>query len=183
MTRSDHASGTDRVAEIAAGLDVDIVVNIQGDLPLLDPEVPDALVEALRADPTASITTPAVAITSAEELADSSTVKVVCSPTGDALYFSRAAIPYDRDHPGAFGQARHHIGIYAYRRETLLHLASLQPSRLEGIEKLEQLRALENGIPIRIVPVDGAPLEVDTERDLERARAECRKPGHGQRQA
>ena len=168
MTAAHHESGSDRIAEVVRDLDCDIVVNVQGDLPLLDPRMVDALVEALRRDEGVGMATVAVAIRNTDELEDPAIVKVVCDRRGRALYFSRAAIPHDRDQPGTVGGALYHVGLYAYRRETLLQFAELRPTALERKEKLEQLRALENGIGIAVVTCDGAPpLAVDTPRDLE----------------
>ena len=167
MTRADHPSGSDRIAEVAEGLDCGIIVNVQGDLPLLDPSLVDELVEMLRSDPAVGLATVAVPIESAEEYANPSVVKVVCSTAGHALYFSRASIPHDRSEPGSFGLAMRHVGIYAYRRETLLRFAKMAPTPLERTETLEQLRALENGITIGVVRrPHGVPIEVDTPEDL-----------------
>ncbi len=171
MTDPHHPSGSDRVAEVARGLACSIVVNIQGDLPLLDPDLVDRLVAELRADSQLGIATIAVPIRSEAELVDPSVVKVVRSRSGRALYFSRAPIPLVRDEPRSYANALHHIGLYAYRRDALLRFASLEPTPLERIEKLEQLRALENGVAIGVVVHDGPPpLEVDTAADLEAAR-------------
>jgi len=171
MTDPRHQSGSDRIAEVARTLDCDVVVNVQGDLPLLDPNLIDRLVATLGASEDLAIATVAVKVHDAEELANPSMVKVVCDRRSRALYFSRAAIPYDRDEPGAFAGALHHIGLYAYRRDALLRFAALEPTRLEQIEKLEQLRALENGMSIGVVVYDGPPpMEVDTAEDLARAR-------------
>ena len=168
MTSAHHESGSDRIAEVVRDLDCDIVVNVQGDLPLLDSRMVDALVEALKRDDGVGMATVAVAIRSTDELEDPAIVKVVCDRRGRALYFSRAPIPYDRDEPGTVGGALYHVGLYAYRRETLLQFAELAPTALERKEKLEQLRALENGIGIAVVTCDGAPpMAVDTPRDLE----------------
>ena len=171
MTSALHASGSDRVAEVAAATECEIVVNVQGDLPLLDPRWIDLLVERMVSDPTIGIATPAVPVRSREELLDPNVVKVVADAGGRALYFSRAPIPFHRDDTQGFGGALHHVGLYAYRRATLLRFAELSPARFEQIEKLEQLRALENGIGIGVVVIDDRPpLEVDTLADLERAR-------------
>jgi 3-deoxy-manno-octulosonate cytidylyltransferase (CMP-KDO synthetase) len=171
MTEVEHESGSDRVAEVARTLDCDIVVNVQGDIPLLDPRMIDALVAALDRDPDAGIATAAVAVRSTDELDDPSIVKVVCDLRGRALYFSRAPIPWERDAPGSVNAALHHVGLYAYRRDVLLRFAELEPTPLERTEKLEQLRALENGIPIAVVACDGAPPHaVDTPNDLEAVR-------------
>ena len=171
MTAADHESGSDRIAEVAHDLDCGIVVNVQGDLPLLDPRMIDSLVQRLREDDGVEIATAAVAIRNSNELEDPSVVKVVCDVRGRALYFSRAPIPFDRDLPGSLAGALHHVGLYAYRRETLLRFAELAPTPLERKEKLEQLRALENGIGIAVVACDGAPpLAVDTQKDLDAVR-------------
>jgi len=171
MTSPLHTSGSDRVAEVAAASDCEIVVNVQGDLPLLEPRWIDLLVERMTADPSIGMATVAVPVRSREELLDPNVVKVVCDTGGKALYFSRAQIPFHRDDATEFAGALHHVGLYAYRRETLLRFAGLAPTRLEQTEKLEQLRALENGIGIGVVVIDARPpLEVDTPADLERAR-------------
>jgi len=171
MTSPLHASGSDRVAEVAAATDCDIVVNVQGDLPLLDPRWIDLLVERMAVDPTIGMATVAVPVRSRAELLDPNVVKVVVDGESRALYFSRAPIPFHRDDDTAFAGALHHVGLYAYRRATLLRFAALPPTRLEQTEKLEQLRALENGIGIGVVVIDDRPpLEVDTPADLERAR-------------
>lgn len=171
MTRPDHASGSDRVAEVAEASDEALVVNVQGDLPLLNPAWIDAIVTRLLNDSTVDIATPAVRIRSRAELEDPNAVKVVADRRGHALYFSRAPVPCHRDDAGSFEGALHHIGIYAYRRDALFRFASAPPTPLETTEKLEQLRALENGIGIGVVVVeDQPPLEVDTQADLDRAR-------------
>jgi 3-deoxy-manno-octulosonate cytidylyltransferase (CMP-KDO synthetase) len=171
MTAADHESGSDRIAEVARTLDCAIIVNVQGDLPLIDPKMIDRLVEALRNDETVGIATVAVPIRNTDELDNPAIVKVVCDVRGYALYFSRAPIPMERDAPGHVKGALHHVGIYAYRRETLLRFSELAATPLERKEKLEQLRALENGIRIAVVACDGAPpLAVDTQSDLETVR-------------
>ncbi len=192
MTDPGHCSGSDRVAEVARALDHDIIVNVQGDLPLLDPAMVDSLVERLRRDPGCELATMAVPINDPREMADPSVVKLVCRADGRALYFSRAAIPFSRDAAagnsaagnsaagnsaagnsaaGSQATALHHVGLYAYRREALLRFSQLAPTALERSEKLEQLRALEHGMDIAVVvAAGGAPLEVDTPADLKRAR-------------
>ena len=171
MTAREHESGTDRIGEVAESIDCEIVVNVQGDLPLLDPAMVDALVKVLRAQPEVGMATVAVRIRNSDELDDPSVVKVVRNLRGHALYFSRACIPHDRERPGELTGALHHVGLYAYRRETLLELANLDPTPLERTEKLEQLRALENGIGIAVVVCDGAPpIAVDTQSDVVAAR-------------
>lgn len=171
MTDPAHASGSDRVAEVASKTDCDIVINVQGDLPLLDPAWIDLLVERMESDADIEIGTLAVPVRSLEELRDPAAVKVVVDAAGRALYFSRSPIPFHRDREDDFEGALHHVGIYAYRREALMRFARLEATRLERTEKLEQLRALENGIGIGVVVVDDRPpLEVDTFADLQRAR-------------
>lgn len=175
LTKSDHPSGTDRVAEVAARLDCDAVVNIQGDEPLIDPAVIDAVAEALtRRD----MTTAAVPIKDPAELENPNVVKVVTSATGRALYFSRRPIPCVREllgqpasaHLAAFRYLKH-LGIYGYRRHTLLTLVGLPVSALEKAEKLEQLRALENNIDIEVVVVEHDSVGVDTPADAARVEA------------
>jgi len=174
MTRADHPSGTDRLAEVAATLAADVVVNVQGDLPLLDPALVEALVARMAAEPTLPMATLAVPLHDEAAWRSPHVVKVVDDAAGRALYFSRAPIPHDRD--GARRAEEpwgwRHVGLYAYRREVLLRLAALPPGPLERRERLEQLRALEHGIPIGVVPWRSpAPIiEVDTPEDLERAR-------------
>jgi 3-deoxy-manno-octulosonate cytidylyltransferase (CMP-KDO synthetase) len=171
MTRSDHPTGTDRIAEVAAALDAEVVVNVQGDLPLLDPDMVAAAVAPMRADenlPMATLKTP---IRDRGEMDNPNVVKVVTDRAGFALYFSRSPIPFWRD--GAEGDilAYRHIGLYVYRRDFLLSFARLEPTPLERAERLEQLRALERGFRIKVVEVSDAAVEVDTMEDLERARA------------
>ena len=172
MTRPDHPSGTDRVAEVAARCDCDAVVNIQGDEPLMEPSVVDAVAGALRHSEMATAATP---LRRAEDFDNPNVVKVVVSRSGRALYFSRRTIPYLREAAGgsvsdplaAFPFLKH-LGIYGYRRETLLRLVQLPPSSLEQAERLEQLRALENDIPIAVVPVEHDSVGVDTPEDAAR---------------
>ena len=169
MTSPQHGTGTDRLAEVAAAVPCDLIVNVQGDEPLLDPAVIDAVVEPMRRDPSIQMGTAARPLRHIDELTSPSVVKVVRDGRGFALYFSRAPIPYGRD--GSSGElARVHVGLYAYRRETLLRLASLPTGRLEQLEALEQLRALENGIRILVVDTHFASAEVNTAEDLERVR-------------
>lgn len=173
MTRPDHASGSDRVYEVVLahdpGAKLDLVVNLQGDLPTLDPSLVRACLSALR-EGDADIGTIAAEIVREEERTDPNVVKVIGSPlpgggsTMRALYFTRATAPYGE------GPLYHHIGIYAYRRAALARFVSLPPSPLELREKLEQLRALEAGMRIHVGLVDTVPLGVDTPPDLERAR-------------
>ena len=178
MTSPAHRTGTDRLAEALESVEADIVVNVQGDEPLIDPEHIDAALAPLRADPAVEMATLAAPLRDAEEFFAQDVVKLVCDVRGNALYFSRSPIPCVRVGPAEHartaierGLAWRHIGLYAYRRATLLRLASLPPAALEEAEALEQLRALTNGIRIRVVPVSGTPgVAVDTPQDLERAR-------------
>ena len=181
MTRADHPSGTDRLAEVAilrAWADEDIVVNVQGDEPLIDPAIIAAVAAALAADPEAAIATAAHALASVDEAFNPNVVKVVCDAAGRALYFSRAPIPWARD---AFGERRdvlpaglamrRHVGLYAYRVGFLRRYAELAPSPLEHWEALEQLRALWHGYRIQVLDLASAPAAgVDTPEDLERVR-------------
>ncbi len=165
MTRSSHVSGTDRVAEVALTGQADVVVNIQGDEPLIDPAAIDAAILALFNDPKVVMATLKKKIEDPREIADPNVVKVVTNHAGDAIYFSRCAIPYAREEGGAWFK---HIGLYVYRRDFLLGYSRLPVGPLERAERLEQLRALENGYPIRVVETDYESLGVDTPEDLER---------------
>ena len=170
MTSSGHRSGLDRLAEVADDLTSDIVVNVQGDEPLVDPALIEAVIGALAA-PVVDIATARCPITSPGELLDPNAVKVVADRTGDALYFSRAPIPHRRDDSGrADVVGFRHVGLYAYRRSCLLALAGLDPTPLEQCEQLEQLRALESGFRIRTIEAASAPAGVDTPADLRRVR-------------
>jgi 3-deoxy-manno-octulosonate cytidylyltransferase (CMP-KDO synthetase) len=175
MTRADHVSGTDRIAEVAAALPCRAVVNLQGDEPLIEPGTIDAAVKALLDDSTVDISTICRPFTSAEEFRNPNVVKVVTNYRGDALYFSRAAIPASAPSAAPAGSApsvaRAHVGLYVYRRETLLKLAGLAAAPLEILESLEQLRALAHGFRIRVVETSHAAAGVDTEDDLERVRS------------
>lgn len=175
MTAKTHQSGTDRIAEVAGRLVADIYVNVQGDLPFIAPADLDALVAPMRTDEGIAMATLATPIASAEEWHNGNVVKVVCDGRGDALYFSRGPIPWPRDQSGPPAIARRHIGVYAYRRDFLLRFARLEPGVLEGLEKLEQLRALERGYRIRVVPSVAPSLEIDTAEDLARAREYARR--------
>jgi 3-deoxy-manno-octulosonate cytidylyltransferase (CMP-KDO synthetase) len=167
MTQSGHQTGTDRIAELARDLPCDILVNVQGDLPLVQPGMIEQVVEALTTDDTVRMATVCRRITDAADYANPNVVKVVIDLAGYALYFSRSPIPYRRDDvPRAFK----HIGMYGYRRDFLLEFAALSPTALEQAESLEQLRALEHGIRIRTVETEYDSIEVDTPDDLERVR-------------
>jgi 3-deoxy-manno-octulosonate cytidylyltransferase (CMP-KDO synthetase) len=172
LTRSDHPSGTDRVAEVARDLNAGVIINLQGDEPLIDPATIDLLAELLERDGEADMATLAVPIASAEQWRNPNCVKVVCDDAGRALYFSRSPIPFVRDgqpdftaEPPRFLQ---HLGLYAYRRPFLLRLAALPPAPLEQLEKLEQLRVLALGRGIQVGVVRQASVGVDTPEDYER---------------
>jgi 3-deoxy-manno-octulosonate cytidylyltransferase (CMP-KDO synthetase) len=168
MTRSDHPSGTDRVAEVAAGIpEAEIVVNLQGDEPEISGEALDRVVTLLEEDPQAVMSTLATPIRDRAVYLDPSCVKVVCSQNGRALYFSRSPIPYHRD-KSADPPGYLHLGLYAYRREFLLRLAIMPPSCLEQTEKLEQLRVLEAGFGIVVGFVDEPSIGIDTPEDYRR---------------
>lgn len=177
MTAASHQSGTDRIAEVAGKVPADIYVNVQGDLPFIAPADLDALAAPMRADEGIAMATLATPIGSAEEWYNPNVVKVVCDGRGDALYFSRAPIPHPREGGAPPALARRHIGVYAYRRDFLLRFAALEPGALEGLEKLEQLRALERGYRIRVVASVAPSLEIDTAEDLGRAREHVRQTG------
>jgi 3-deoxy-manno-octulosonate cytidylyltransferase (CMP-KDO synthetase) len=172
MTRPEHPSGSDRIAEVAERCDGDAVLNIQGDEPLIDPNVIDAVAKALTQNEMSTAATP---IRNPGEYDNPNVVKVVVNTAGRALYFSRRTIPYLREaasHPvpeqlAAFPFLKH-LGIYGYRRETLLRLVKFPVSPLENAEKLEQLRALENGIGIAVVKVDYDSIGVDLPEDVAR---------------
>jgi len=161
LSRAAHDCGTSRVAEVAESLpDETYFVNLQGDEPEIDPDDIDLLVRELEGSG-APMATLAAPIADPEVLSDPSVVKVVTNAAGDALYFSRAPIPFDRDGTGAFGPL-HHLGVYGFRREALLRFREIGASALERTEKLEQLRALEDGMRIRVAIVDAAPPGIDT---------------------
>jgi 3-deoxy-manno-octulosonate cytidylyltransferase (CMP-KDO synthetase) len=170
MTAPSHQSGTDRLAEVAASLDCDLVVNVQGDEPMLAPETIDAAVEPFVVTPRLEMSTLRRRITDPHEHENPNVTKVVVDQDGYALYFSRAAIPYTRPgQPAAPAWA--HIGLYVYRRDTLLRLAALPQTAMERAEALEQLRAIERGIRIKAVKTAYASIGVDTPEDLARVRA------------
>ena len=166
MTRDDHLSGTDRVAEVASQDDAELIVNIQGDEPLIDPEAIDAALLPLVHEPAILMGTLKKKIEDPRELTDPNVVKVVTDRFENALYFSRSTMPYPRG--GAAADCFKHIGLYVYRRAFLLGYSDLAVGPLETAERLEQLRALENGYKIRVVPTEYESLGVDTPEDLER---------------
>jgi 3-deoxy-manno-octulosonate cytidylyltransferase (CMP-KDO synthetase) len=179
LTKATHQSGTDRLAELVAGMDVDIVVNVQGDEPLIDPRAIDQVVAPLVADSSIQMATLYKRITHPAELMDNNVVKVVVDRGGFAMYFSRAPIPHVRDPRGGWPPLYRHIGLYAYRRNALLVLASLEPTPLERAESLEQLRALEHGIRIKAVETPYDSFSVDTPEDLEQVRRLLSAPTSG----
>ena len=171
MTRRDHRSGSDRVAEVARSLDCDLVVNVQGDEPLIAPEMIGEALAPLAADPSIPMGTLCRRIEDPADLADPNLVKVVTDRAGFALYFSRAPIPYRGAAGGAAAAcAFKHVGLYVYTRAFLLEFARLEPAPLERSESLEQLRALEHGFRIRVAETAYDSIGVDTEADLERVR-------------
>jgi 3-deoxy-manno-octulosonate cytidylyltransferase (CMP-KDO synthetase) len=163
MTSADHQSGTDRVAEVARGSDAEIVVNVQGDEPEIEPEIVDALVERLETTTADDMATAATPFPAGADVADPNLVKVVTALDGRAVYFSRSPVPFWRDRASGQSPAYYlHLGIYAYRREFLLQYASWPPTPLEQAEKLEQLRALEHGRSLHVLKVARATHGIDT---------------------
>ncbi len=169
MTRTDHRTGTERVAEVAAHVEGDIFVNVQGDEPLLDPAAVDTAVASLLEEPVASISTVATPIKTPGDIMDPNVVKTVLDFDGNALYFSRAPIPWVRD-TASKTLVRHlkHLGLYVFQREALLEYATLPQGELERIEQLEQLRWMENGWKIRVAEVEHDAVSVDVPEDVER---------------
>ncbi len=172
MTGRHHASGTDRIAEVAHNIDADIIINLQGDEPLIDPEALDLLPKLLENDPNADMATLAVPVSSREQWLNPNCVKVVCDQRGRAMYFSRSPIPYVRgaepdfaSEPPSFLQ---HLGLYAYRRPVLLRLATSPREHFEQLESLEQLRALAMGYRIHVGVVRQTAIGVDTLEDYDR---------------
>ncbi len=180
MTRPDHLSGTDRLAEAAQSLDVDIVVNIQGDQPFVDPVMIEEGVRPLLDDASVELSTLMCPIDREEDLGNAAVVKVVVDLAGHALYFSRSLIPYPRE--AVAHTVYEHVGLYVYRKDTLIRLAELAPTRLEEVESLEQLRWIEHGLRIRCLETKCADqgfsgFSVDTPEDLARAESMLRERG------
>jgi 3-deoxy-manno-octulosonate cytidylyltransferase (CMP-KDO synthetase) len=169
ITRPDHRTGTDRVAEVATHVSADIYVNVQGDEPLIDPRSVDAVVDEMVEDDSIQVGTPCTAILEPKDIMNPNIVKVARDFEGNGLYFSRAPIPWVRD-TSAARAFRHwkHIGLYAFRHEALLEFPTLPPGELEAVEQLEQLRWLENGFRIRVVETDYDTVSVDVPADVER---------------
>ncbi|MEK7829786.1 MAG: 3-deoxy-manno-octulosonate cytidylyltransferase [Acidobacteriota bacterium] len=184
LTSPDHQTGTDRLAEVAAKLDAEIIVNVQGDEPLIEPATIEAAIAPLLADSSIVMSTTSEPIESTADLLNPNVVKVVTDPAGFALYFSRSLIPFPRSAVQAHGSIEaalaarpellngyaKHTGMYVYRREFLLNYAKLPPTPLEQSELLEQLRVLEHGYRIKVVKVAHRSIGVDTPEDLERVR-------------
>jgi 3-deoxy-manno-octulosonate cytidylyltransferase (CMP-KDO synthetase) len=171
LTRASHATGTDRIAEVAADLNCDLVVNLQGDEPLIEPAAIDEAIEPFRNDADLVMTSLCQRFRDNEDAADPNIVKVVTSRAGVALYFSRASIPFPRKAGlGHDAVPFKHIGLYVQRREFLLKIASLDPTPLERTEALEQLRVLEHGFSIKMIETQYDSIGVDTPEDLERVR-------------
>jgi len=169
MTRTDHRTGTERIAEVAAHIDGKVFVNVQGDEPLLDPAAVDAAVAALQEEPPAAIATVAVPIRTPADIMDPNVVKTVLDFDDNALYFSRAPIPWVRDSAHKT-HARHlkHLGLYVFQRDALLEYPTLPQGELERLEQLEQLRWLENGWKIRVAEVEHDAVSVDVPEDVAR---------------
>ena len=197
MTRADHPSGSDRLAEAAAtlGSEFRVVVNVQGDEPLISPRTIERAVEALISDPSAQISTTCERIADGADVLSPDVVKVVADSRGYAVYFSRSPVPFPRDaarrhgtlaaaldsEPELLAHFRKHTGLYVFRRDFLAQYAALPPGELERAEQLEQLRALEHGARIRVVETDEPSVGVDTESDLARVRAIFEEEVRGQR--
>ena len=165
MTSPDHPTGTDRLAEVAAAYpDMDLIINVQGDEPLIDPELIDELAAVFDEDPQLQMATVKTPMSTQTEMQNPNNVKVVTDKKGYALYFSRSLLPYPRVPHGR--PVYKHIGIYAYKRDFLLRYAQMEPTPLEQTESLEQLRALENGYRIRVIETDRRFVGVDTPEDL-----------------
>jgi 3-deoxy-manno-octulosonate cytidylyltransferase (CMP-KDO synthetase) len=179
MTRADHPSGTDRIAEATCAIAADLVVNIQGDEPLVEPQLIDDLVRALDSDPSWDMGTAAARIELDSDLHDPSVVKVVWAADHAALYFSRSVIPFVRD-SDMQGSVQHwrHLGIYAYRRAFLKRMVAAPPCELENVEKLEQLRALHLGARMVVMETEDHGIGVDTPADVERAEQLIREAEH-----
>ncbi|MBI5372812.1 MAG: 3-deoxy-manno-octulosonate cytidylyltransferase [Sphingobacteriales bacterium] len=167
MSIHEHESGSDRIAEAAAGLELDIIVNVQGDTPFVKKEPLEQLLKQFD-DPSVQVASMMQVLTKQEEIEDPNFVKVAVDKNRNALFFSRSVIPYPRDKnfPTTYYE---HIGVYAFRKEALMHFTQWPVSPLEAAEKVECLRYLENGVPMRMIVVDYMGVEIDTPEDLERA--------------
>ncbi|MEA3347404.1 MAG: 3-deoxy-manno-octulosonate cytidylyltransferase [Candidatus Auribacterota bacterium] len=170
MTSCEHLSGTDRIAEAVSTLDCDIVVNLQGDEPFLEPEIIDTLIDRIYSNPSLQVVTAAVEITNKTEAKDSNIVKVVVDNENKALYFSRSMIPYYRNGAES-GKWLKHLGIYCMKKKYLLEFIKMGQLPLEKAEKLEQLRILESGVDIYVQKVKYSGIGIDTPEDLKKALA------------
>lgn len=176
MTHTDHPTGTDRLAEVASRIEADLIVNVQGDEPLIDPKMIDQAVLPLKKNPGIAMGTLMTPVRDVDEYLNPNVVKVVTDRQGLALYFSRAPIPHPRDFADSLEtnfsalKAFKHVGLYVYRKDFLLTFPKLSETRLEKLEKLEQLRALEHGFRIRVVETSLTSIGVDTPEDLEKVR-------------
>jgi 3-deoxy-manno-octulosonate cytidylyltransferase (CMP-KDO synthetase) len=170
MTKPHHRTGTDRLAEVAADLDCDLVVNVQGDEPLIEPDTIDAAIEPFRNNAALMMSTVCTRIHDADSVSDPNVVKVVSDVRGFALYFSRSPIPHARGAVDSGSGAYKHLGLYVYRREFLQTIAALEPTALERSESLEQLRVLEHGFAIQVVETPHDSIGVDTPEDVDRVR-------------
>lgn len=179
MSRGHHESGTDRIAEAAADMDVDVIVNVQGDTPFIQREPLEKLLQQF-GDETVQVASLMQPLHEAQQIQNPNVVKVCVDKQNNALYFSRSAIPYNRNGSASIGYYKH-VGVYAFRKQALLDFTAWPVSMLEDAEKLEQLRYLENGIKLRMVLADFTSVEIDTPEDLERARAllSALSPGGG----
>ncbi|MBI2412123.1 MAG: 3-deoxy-manno-octulosonate cytidylyltransferase [Deltaproteobacteria bacterium] len=177
MTSSSHRSGTDRIAEAASRSEASIIVNVQGDEPLIDPGLIDAAIRPMLDDPSIELCTLKTRITGEEEFGNPNAVKVVTDKDGYALYFSRSPVPFSKLPFKERTPAYKHIGLYVYRKDFLFEFSRFKPTPLEDSESLEQLRALEHGRRIKVVEVSYSPVSVDTAEDLERVREIFRARG------
>ncbi|HQY87587.1 MAG TPA: 3-deoxy-manno-octulosonate cytidylyltransferase, partial [Tepidisphaeraceae bacterium] len=168
LTRTDHRSGTDRLAEVASKLDADLIINVQGDEPEIDPETIDCLISGRMIGSRDRMGTVATEFAEGLDPRDPNLVKVVIDKNFHAIYFSRSMIPYNRDNPAETSGCLLHVGLYAYRRDFLLEFAKLEPTRLERLENLEQLRALEHGVKIGVVLAKHATHGIDTPQQYDR---------------
>lgn len=175
MTRVDHPNGSSRLAEAAAALDADVIVNIQGDEPLIDPGNIDAIVKAFQDTPGEQVVTLAVRKSDRKEYENPNVVKAVVDASGYALYFSRSPVPYFRDSAEGIFSYLKHLGIYGYRRDFLLKFITWESGALEKIEKLEQLRILERGYRLKVIETSKDSIGVDTEEDIVRVEQEFKK--------
>jgi 3-deoxy-manno-octulosonate cytidylyltransferase (CMP-KDO synthetase) len=167
MSQYEHESGSDRIAEAAAAIDVDIIINVQGDTPFVKKEPLQKLLQQFE-DPTVQVASMMQALTKPEEIADPNFVKVAVDKNNNSLFFSRSVIPYPRDknYPTTYYE---HIGVYAFRKQALMNFTQWPVTPMEAAEKIECLRYLENGVPLKMVTVDYMGVEIDTPEDLERA--------------